>query len=141
MSNFLKVHTFRPGMCSLPICWHLHSEFGLVWTRDHGPTNWRLLRVFPQLKIARYCTPGGAFELPHKSGIYLLQAIHYNEELFTGNDYVSSSQLCYFTEDKHTTLIYAAVDNLQRVIAKLHVMILHIKDRNTLIVHSFVILK
>ena len=72
MSNFLKVHTFRPGMCSLPICWHLHSEFGLVWTRDHGPTNWRLLRVFPQLKIARYCTPGGAFELPHKSGIYLL---------------------------------------------------------------------
>ena len=49
MSNFLKAYIlgtagvfyFRSGMCSLPICWHLHSEFGLVWSRDHGTTNKR----------------------------------------------------------------------------------------------------
>ena len=27
---------FRSVMCSLPICRHLHSKFGLVWSRDHG---------------------------------------------------------------------------------------------------------
>ena len=32
---------FRPGMCSLPISWHLHSEFGLVRTRVHGAMNRR----------------------------------------------------------------------------------------------------
>ena len=47
MSNFLKACIsgmagmiyFRSGMCSLLICWHLHSEFGLVRTKDHGVTN------------------------------------------------------------------------------------------------------
>ena len=47
MSNFLKAQIsgkagliyFWSGMCSLPICQHLHNKFGLVWTRDHGATN------------------------------------------------------------------------------------------------------
>jgi len=44
MSNLLKVYVlgtagtiyFKSGLCSLPICWHLHREFGLVWSRDYG---------------------------------------------------------------------------------------------------------
>ena len=32
---------FKSGMCSLPICQHLHSEFDLVWSRDHRATNMR----------------------------------------------------------------------------------------------------
>jgi len=44
MSNILKAYisetagaiSLRFGMFSLPLCWHLHSEFGLVWSRDHG---------------------------------------------------------------------------------------------------------
>ena len=42
MSDFLKAYVsgtvdaiyFRSGMCFLPICQHLHSEFGLVWSRE-----------------------------------------------------------------------------------------------------------
>ena len=49
MSNFLKAYIsgmadaiyFRSGMCSLSICRHLHSEFGIVWLRDHGAMNTR----------------------------------------------------------------------------------------------------
>ena len=49
MNNFLKAYIsgtagaiyFRSGMCSLPICQHLHSKFGFVWSRDHGATNTR----------------------------------------------------------------------------------------------------
>ena len=47
MSDFLKAYIsemagtiyFRSGRCSVPICRRLHSEFGLVWSRDHGATN------------------------------------------------------------------------------------------------------
>ena len=47
MSNFLKAYIsgtagaiyFRSSMCSLSICRHLHSEFGLAWSRDHRATN------------------------------------------------------------------------------------------------------
>ena len=47
MKDFLKAYTsgmagvifFRPGMCFLLICRHLHSEFGLVRSRDNGATN------------------------------------------------------------------------------------------------------
>ena len=47
MNNFLKAYIsgtarticFRSGMCSLPICQHLHRKFGLVWSRDHKATN------------------------------------------------------------------------------------------------------
>ena len=47
MSDFLKAYIsgmagaiyFRSGMYSLPICQCLHSEFGLVWSRDHRTTN------------------------------------------------------------------------------------------------------
>jgi len=48
MSDFLKAYIsgtagtiyFKSGICSLPyICQHLHSELGLVWSRDHGATN------------------------------------------------------------------------------------------------------
>ena len=47
ISNFLKAYIsgmsstiyFRSGICFLPICQHLHSECGLVWTRDHEATN------------------------------------------------------------------------------------------------------
>jgi len=47
MNDFLKAYFsgmagviyFRSGMCSLPICRCLHSEFGLVWSRDHGAMN------------------------------------------------------------------------------------------------------
>ena len=30
---------FRSSICSLSICRHLHSKFGLVWSRDHRATN------------------------------------------------------------------------------------------------------
>ena len=30
---------FRSGMCSLLICWHLHSKFGLAQTKDHRVMN------------------------------------------------------------------------------------------------------
>ena len=49
MSDFLKAYIsgtagtiyFRSGLCFLPICWHLHSNFALIWSRDHGTTNVR----------------------------------------------------------------------------------------------------
>ena len=39
ISGTASVIYFRSGMCSLPICWYLHSKFGLVWSRDHRATN------------------------------------------------------------------------------------------------------
>ena len=47
MSDFLKVHIsgmagaihFKSGMYSTLLCWHLHSEFSPVHSRDHGATN------------------------------------------------------------------------------------------------------
>ena len=47
MGDFLKAYNsgtagviyFRSGMCSLMIYRHLHSEFGLFWSIDHGATN------------------------------------------------------------------------------------------------------
>ena len=30
---------FRFSMSSLPMCWHLHSEIGLVWSKDHRAMN------------------------------------------------------------------------------------------------------
>jgi len=54
MSNFLKAYIsgmagtirFRSGMYSLPICQHLYSKFGLVWSRDHGDKNVRKSYLF-----------------------------------------------------------------------------------------------
>ena len=50
MSNILKAYisetagaiSSRSGMSSLPLCWHLHSKFGLVWSRDHGAIQMRI---------------------------------------------------------------------------------------------------
>ena len=39
ISGTAGVIYFRFGIRSLPICWHLHSEFGLVWSRDHRAKN------------------------------------------------------------------------------------------------------
>ena len=39
ISGTAGVIYFRFGTCSLQICQHLHSKFGLVWPRDHGATN------------------------------------------------------------------------------------------------------
>ena len=63
MSNFLKVYIsgmagtiyFRSGMCSLPIYWHLHSEFGLVWSRDHGAMSARKIIFFFFVLIYSCC--------------------------------------------------------------------------------------
>ena len=48
-SNFLKAYIsgmtgviyLRSGVYFLLICWRLDSEFGLVWSGDHGATNAR----------------------------------------------------------------------------------------------------
>ena len=63
MSDFLKAYIsgtagaiyFTSGMCSLPICWHLHSKFGLIWSRDHGATNVHTL-FFMLIIILTLCT-------------------------------------------------------------------------------------
>ena len=47
---------FRSGMCSLPICRRLHSEFGLVWSRDHGATNTRKSYFVLRVNILTLCT-------------------------------------------------------------------------------------
>ena len=65
MSDFLKAYIsgtagaiyFTSGMCSLPICWHLHSKFGLVWSRDHGATNLCIKTYFVlHVNILTLCT-------------------------------------------------------------------------------------
>jgi len=48
MSDFLKAYIsgmagtiyFGSGMCSLQICQHLYSKYGLVWARDHRATGY-----------------------------------------------------------------------------------------------------
>jgi len=54
MSDFLQAYIsgtagviyFSSGMCSLPICWHLHSECGFVWSRNHRTMNVRKKSYF-----------------------------------------------------------------------------------------------
>jgi len=64
MSDFLKAYIsgmagaiyFRSGTCSFLICRHLHSEFGLVWSRDHRATNAHKLCFVPRANILVLCT-------------------------------------------------------------------------------------
>jgi len=73
MSNFLKAYIsgtadtiyFRPGMCSLPICQHLHSKFGVVWSRDHGAINMhKIVNFVLHVNILKLCTHA-TFSWPH----------------------------------------------------------------------------
>ena len=73
ISDFLKAHIsgtagviyFRFVVCSLPICWHLHSKFGLVWSRDHGAIRTRVKSYFGLGVIILTLCAHAPFSWPH----------------------------------------------------------------------------